>query len=197
MRVPAPLLWLVVLLAVLGSSKKECAAQIIFNGIDPGQIPSQSIDPKPLRRVPIEKATKPAKPYLPIPHFSNRNILQDRIVLDPPTQPLIRRDHIRPDHITWNVITRENIAPQRLPAKPLVPAMSPGQRMTLEATPSRPQWSFDQTLRGNAPPSERFDSSIHLAVPNYDLHARSPVLEERRQETEAFRPTFPTHPMSW
>jgi hypothetical protein len=175
----------------------DARAQIIFNGINPGDISTRSIDPDPLRRAPIETETKPSKPYEPMPHFHNRNVLPDRIELGTLSQPDIRPDHIRPDRITWNVITQENIAPQRLSAKPLMPAMSPGERMTAPPLLAAPQWSFDQQLRGEPKPTERFDSSIYSPVPDYDRNRPSPVLAERQEEEAAFRPSRATHPISW
>jgi hypothetical protein len=172
-------------------------AQIVFNGIDPGKITTSSIDPGAARRDPIQTETKATKPYEPMPHFYNRNVLPDRIEMGVLSQPDIRRDHIRPDRITFSTITQEYIAPQRLSAKPLVPAMSPGERMTPTPLLAAPQWSFDQQARGEAKPTERFDTSIYVPQWNYDHNRPSPVLAERQEEDAAFRPTHPTHPISW
>ncbi|MCX7426247.1 MAG: hypothetical protein NTW96_11585, partial [Planctomycetia bacterium] len=175
----------------------DARAQIIFNGINPGDISTRSIDPDPSRRAPIETETKASKPYEPMPHYHNRNDLPDRIELGTLSQPDIRPDHIRPDRITWSLITQEDIAPQRLSAKPLMPAMSPGERMTETPRLAAPQWSFDQQLRGEPKPAEQFGSSIYLPVPDYDRNRPSPVLAERQEEEAAFRPSRATHPISW
>lgn len=174
-----------------------CAAQIIFNGIDPGRVTTYSVDPKALRRDPIEKESKPSKPYVPMPHFYNNNVLPDRIEMGTISKADIMPDHIRPDRVHWSLITKDYIAPEPLSRKPVMPAMSPGERMTFGPTPAQPIWSFDQTLRGDPKPTERIGSSIYLRVPNYDLHRPSPVPAEHREEEAAFRPTHPTHPMSW
>jgi hypothetical protein len=187
----------VLALATVVGEDDCCNAQIIFNGIDPGKVPTYSEDPKALRRNPIEKESKADKPYAPIPHFYNRDVLPDRIEMGTISKADLRPDHIIPDKIHWNVITQEYIAPQRLSEKPVLPAMSPGERMTVEVTPSRPIWAFDQRDRGESKPTERIGSSVYLRVPNYDLHQSSPDPTEWREQEAAFRPTHPTHPMSW
>jgi hypothetical protein len=187
----------VLALATVVGQADRCNAQIVFNGIDPGQTTTYSDDPKALRRNPIETESKADKPYAPAPHFSNSNVLPDRIEMGTISQTDLRPDRIVPDKIPWSVITKEYIAPQRLSERPVLPAMSPGERMTVEATPSRPIWSFDQQDRGRSKPTEQIGSSILLKVPDYDLHQSSPVTTEWQEQEAAFRPTHPTHPMSW
>lgn len=172
-------------------------AQVTFNGIDPGKAPTYSDDPKALRRNPVEKESKADKPYAPAPHFYNRDVLPDRIEMGTISRTDLQPDHIVPDKIQFNVITQEYIAPQRLSQKPVVPAMSPGERMTGSPNLTQPTWSFNQQLRGESKTTEEIGSSVYLQVPNYDLHQSSPVTTEWREQEAAFRPTHPTHPMSW
>jgi hypothetical protein len=194
---PRRMVLLACVLAMTAGLADRGDAQITFNSVNPGRVSTYSVDPDALRRDPIETESKASKPYEPAPHFSNRNILADRIEMGTISKADIRADHIRPDQMHWNLITKDDIAPEPLSRKPVLPVMSPGERMTATPTPARPIWSFDQQLRGEPKPDERIGSSIYLGVPNYDLHEASPVPVEHQEETAAFRPAYPTHPMSW
>ncbi|MBN1910470.1 MAG: hypothetical protein JW818_12070 [Pirellulales bacterium] len=175
---------------VFSMAARPCSGQFIFNKINPGEIITRSIDPKALRRQPIETEAKPTKPYAPMPHFHNRNALSslpDRIEMAPIAQPQIHGSHIRPDRITFGPMVQTNIAPQHIRMDPLVRTIEPGRRMTAPVTPSQPKWFFSKQLEGHAKPTERFDSSLYLKQKDYNV-AR-PASSNRRD--------VPSHPMSW
>ena len=169
---------------------RRCSAQFIFNNVDPGRIVTPSIDPKALRRQPIQTESKATKPWTPMPHFHNRNAvsqLPDRIQMAPITQQEIHRDRMQQNKITFSPMVRTNITPQHVRMDPLQRDIEPGQRMTAPTLPSRPTWTFNKQLQGHTKPTTRFDSSIYR--PQKDLNVAPAATANTR--------VIPPHPMSW
>jgi len=171
---------------VLMSSGPTARAQILFDKIQPRKPDWSEIDPKGYRAEPYRTESAPTKPYTPMPHFHQRNILPDRIELGPINQHNIPRSHIRQNWLTFNPMIKEDIQPDRIRVHHLVHAMSPGYRTTATPLMPEPKWSFSLQMEGYARPTTRFDSSLKSPLPDYDAPNRQRVV------------TPPgSHPMMW
>ncbi|MBN2022399.1 MAG: hypothetical protein JW809_06350 [Pirellulales bacterium] len=171
---------------MLAGSGRPARGQILFDKIEPRKPALTEIAPKGFRAEPYRTESMPSKPYAPMPHFHNRNILPDRMHLAPINKDDIRPSHMRPDRITFNPLIQVNITPEPIHMRHMVRAMSPGHRMTEPATPPLPTWAFNPEMERASRPTTRFDSSIKAPLPDYDAPNRQRVVVPPGK-----------HPMSW
>ena len=144
---------------------------VVFNNIDPRPIQTNNIDPHHMRKEPYRTMAVPSKVSAPMPGFHQNQILPDRIINTPINMSDMTRSHIRPDRLHFTNITKADILPQQMDAKPLLQPFSPGQRMEKPIKPAAPQFGFNVEMESATKPSTVFDSSIRLNMNHQSMPA--------------------------
>lgn len=162
----------------------ELEAQIMFEDIRPKSTTNVKTDirPKGIHMAPMQRMRAPSKPSAPMPRFKQHNIAPDRIMKSPIQRTNIRPKTIRMNKMTFNPMVKTNIRPQEIRTDTLIRTISPGRKMSLPPPIQPAHWSFNPTLRGHAPPSIPYNSSIRAPMRDYN----SPYHKD-----------VPMHPMAW
>ena len=166
-----PVVTLMISFCVVIACEGNIFAAVAFDDIDPRPIQTYSIDPHRMRTEPFHKMPVAEKVSEPMPGFHQNQILPDRIRMSPINMSDMTRSHIRPDRLHFTNITKTDILPQKMDAKPLVQPISPGQRMAMPVKPAAPQFGFTPEMESASKPSERFDSSIRLDMNKQSMPA--------------------------
>ncbi len=147
-----------------------CAA-VVFQNLDSGPIETSSIDPHRMSVEPFRTMEKPEKVSAPMPGFHQNQILPDRIRTVPINMNDLTASHIRPDQLHFTIISKSDILPQKMDAKPLVQPISPGEKMAVPLKLAAPQFGFSPEMESASKPSEYFDSYIRLDMNHQSMPA--------------------------
>jgi len=171
MRSSAPYIVCFIAFAAVLSSYEPLQAAVVFDDLDRGPITTNSIDPHRMRAEPFRTMEKADKVYAPMPGFQQNQILPDRIRMSPINCDDMMPSHIRPDQLHFTAITKADILPQKLDAKPLVQPISPGEKMAMPVRPAAPQFGLTPEMEAASKPSEYFDSYIRLDMNRQSMPA--------------------------